>query len=123
MDEGQIERRQSPRRPYSQIAYVAPCESDGTVCSDELQSVECQDISRGGIAFLLTRRPNFEQVVITLPMHDQWASVRARVIYYQPVTGRRGGFLVGCKFLERISIDLDKFLPEPPSEAHVPCIP
>jgi len=71
--------------------------------ADEFFTVECNDISAGGISFFLRRPPGCELFAIVLGQKPRLTILAAKVVYFRPV--KHNGqqmYLVGCKFLDRM---------------------
>ena len=97
------ERRQFERHTSSAIIYIAPADVGGEVRWDEIKAVQCQDLSKGGVSFLMQTSPAWERLVVALgDKENGWVHIRSEVVYSTPVPS--GGYLVGCKFLERTSM-------------------
>ena len=99
----QQNRRHSERHSSSALIYVAPVDAAGTIRWDETQAVSCQDLSKGGISFHMQTSPGWQQLVVALGDKEHgWLQVRSEVIYCTPAAD--GGYLVGCKFVERLTL-------------------
>ncbi len=102
---GRPELRSSPRRPFAYRQRLAPM-YDGIKPAKRLFfEVECKDISASGIAFYMNRLPDFDTVVIALgkPPNETYLTARVMRVARTEEQGRIR-YLVGCRFLGRISL-------------------
>lgn len=100
---GAQERRSRNRRDYPVIEIVAPYRGCTVPRRSEFCEVVCQDISSGGVAFCWPTAPDFEHLVIGLGEEPK-LYLTARVAHFGPCADRALGFLVGCRFLGRVSV-------------------
>jgi PAS domain S-box-containing protein len=97
--------RRSPRRSFHYIQRIAPTSGEGLPSKNRFIEVRCEDISAGGIAFYLGRRPDFTTLVVTLGRPPAESHFSARVVRVVKATLEgRGVYLVGCRFTGRVSI-------------------
>jgi GAF domain-containing protein len=97
--------RRSPRRTFRYHQRIAPIFGGQLPGEDDFFEVECEDISAGGIAFHLSRPPDFETLVIALGKPPRQSYVSAQVV--RCVTTERDGvpgYLVGCSFTGKVSL-------------------
>jgi PAS domain S-box-containing protein len=99
------EKRSSVRWEYPYRQWVAPI-VDGRIPSRrDFFEVQCKDISGGGIAFLVSFPPEFENVVVGLGRSPALTYFVARVMRVARVEYGDGiGYLVGCRFLARATL-------------------
>ena len=97
------EMRRSPRRTYQYRQLVAPMLGDKLPDRRKFFEVVCQDISAGGISFLLDSEPPFKRVVVALGKPPRLSFFVAEIVRIQPqeVDGRRK-YLIGCRFCNRV---------------------
>jgi len=71
--------------------------------SDAFREIMCRDISKGGIAFYLDERPDFELVVLDLGRGGAARLFTAKVMHvrHAEVDGEEK-YLVGCQFTGRV---------------------
>lgn len=100
---GGRELRQSPRRSYQYRQLIAPMHSDKLPDRKKFFEVVCQDISAGGISFLLDNEPLFKRVVVALGKPPRLSFFVAEIVRVQPqdVEGKEK-WLIGCRFCGRI---------------------
>lgn len=98
-----VERRQVGRRPFLQRQPVAPYDGHNFPAPEAFQSVLCQDVSAGGISFVVDDRPLGDAVVVALGFEPHLRYMAAEIVYVLPgeVFGEEK-FRVGCRFLGRI---------------------
>jgi hypothetical protein len=109
-DEHFSAQRASPRRAYPYHQAVAPLIEGKLPSLADFFTVQFQDISAGGVSFLLGYRPQFDMVVLGLGFAPNLRHVTAKILNVTQVsdpTHPAAGetmFLVGCKFLERVHL-------------------
>ena len=59
------------------------------------------DISHGGFSYQADTRPDCEELIVAMQIHDQIIYVKARIINTREGDDK---FVVGCKFGERFSV-------------------
>lgn len=110
------ERRAFPRHPFSTIQRIAPFDRETPLAQLTFFPVLCNDISRGGISFVLPDKIDCSRIIIELGTppnvwYSEAAVVRCRKVWYTlagEVKGRAstvppagGGLamqLIGCRF-------------------------
>ena len=95
--------RSSPRKSFSFPQMIAPVTAEGgTPKPGEFMVVECNDISAGGISFVLDYRPEFKEAVIVLGSPPNVTSVVAEIVRISTTTrDGRIAYLIGCRFTGR----------------------
>jgi|GEM_PF-6480633 len=72
----------------------------------DFQDVKCRDVSAGGISFLWPDSPEFEYVVMTISTTGTPIYMAAQIVHSRAVfMFGEVGYLVGCKFIKRLSVD------------------
>ena len=65
--------------------------------------VECNDISAGGISFLIDYKPDFNEAIIVLGTPPNVTSVLGQVVRVSnTMRNGRAAYLVGCRFTSRV---------------------
>ncbi|MGA2035723.1 MAG: PilZ domain-containing protein [Thermoguttaceae bacterium] len=100
------ERRRHFRRAYPFIQMLAPYNGKELPRRREFRPVQCQDLSAAGISFILASPPSFEYAVIALGVAPELIYVTVRVTHCNSRPGATDEFLVGCRFLGKVSIGL-----------------
>jgi len=99
----QKERRLHPRRAYSCRQLIAPMRGDTLPQKSDFFSVECKDISAGGVAFYYHQVPDFKTLVVALGHTSEPAYFFARVVYAMEQPRNTGTvYVVGCHFTGRL---------------------
>ena len=98
------ERRVSQRFAYNLVQSAVPYDGKRLPTSDMFRKVQCHDLSTGGMSFVWPHAPEFERVIVKLAAPNRILYVVASVVSYRPVENAKRGFLVGCKFLDRVRI-------------------
>jgi hypothetical protein len=98
------ERRTSERRPYPAIQWLAPYGAWGLPTMDMFREIRCHDLSQGGVSFFLPRPPQFHFAVIGLGKQPDITYLLVRILYSKEYTGGRKEYLVGCCFVQRVTI-------------------
>jgi len=100
-----IEKRTSPRMDYNCRQWVAPRYEDRAPLRREFFAVECRDISRGGVSFVLDWEPDFRDVVVALGPVDAPEYLAAKVARVTPVEDDgEPVYIVGCEFTGRMQL-------------------
>ena len=98
------ELRTSPRRQFSYEQRIAPLTDGEIPDQDDFFEVECNDLSAGGISFVLDRPPDFTNLVAVLGKPPDEVRFSAEVV--RTWTEQRDGkeqHIVGCRFTGRLS--------------------
>lgn len=98
------EARKSPRRAFRAIQMIAPCDDGEMPSKSEFRRVVCHDISTGGFSFFWPDSPQFTKVVAALGTASALTYLNANVIHAKPTSQFKGGYLVGCQFVDRIDL-------------------
>lgn len=99
------EQRSSRRRTYRYRQRIGPIVEGKLPDPADFFEVECRDLSQGGVSLVLDAPPEFDEFVIALGSDVQRAHVRARVVNIRAVgRGAYEGFVIGCRFVERLDI-------------------
>jgi PAS domain S-box-containing protein len=99
------EQRDGVRRSFPYRQGIAPYVNDKMPEESDYVEVGFRDISAGGVSFLTSDKPDFEQVIIALGSSQNVTLVAAEVMHVD--TTQRDGrlmYLVGCRFLRRIAV-------------------
>lgn len=99
----QDERRKSYRQRFPVTQLIAPFYKR-MPSRDQFTSVECHDISTGGIAFYWPEVPNFRKAIFGLGDPERLTCVAVQVVRHAPRADEPGQFLVGCEFVERVAL-------------------
>jgi len=96
------DRRVSPRRPHRVFQWIAPC-IDGRLPDQSMfYQVQCIDISKTGIGFLIYEPLPSDEVIIAIGTTTQAVYVRSRVANCVRIEDEEGvRYRVGCEFVER----------------------
>jgi hypothetical protein len=99
-DSAPDERRIEQRLPFFCKQWLAPYNGLQSPDADEFVTVQCRDISSGGISFFADQRPAFEMCVIRLCGAGQPKYLTARIKRTAESSHpEHGPYVVGCKFL------------------------
>ena len=97
------EMRSSPRKKYQVKQRIGPMHGGLLPTTDEYFTVECNDISAGGISFYLKRPPGCEQFAVVLGQKPNVTILTGRVVYAREVEhNNQQMYLVGCQFVNRM---------------------
>ena len=98
------EHRQFIRRIYHYRQQVAPYSEGRFPRAEDFISVECKDISAGGIGFFMEKEPFFRRLVVALGEGSATSYFLAEIVRVIPVN-RQGQkiYQIGCKFNGRIT--------------------
>ena len=102
VDEG---LRSSQRRQYPYPQTIALVDDGRLPAAEDFFSVQCRDLSSGGVSFYLDAAPQFDRLVVALGVPPDLRYLSARVVHVQEV--HLNGFpkhLVGCRFDQRVEI-------------------
>jgi len=95
--------RSSPRHEFPYVQKIAPMVGGKAPSADKFFPVCCKDLSRGGVAMLLDRPPDFELFIIALGSPPTPSLVTARVVHCEPFEDNgRTRYQVGCRFVSRV---------------------
>jgi len=93
--------RTSKRWGFSAIQAIAPCDADTLPSRKDFRPVRCYDLSTGGVALVLLKKPDFEHAVVALGIAPNLTHVVVRVIHQRPAAT---GFIVGCRFIRKVEL-------------------
>lgn len=100
-----IERRESPRQPFPYTQYIAAYRQGEVLSPSQFEKVRCHDLSATGFSFWIEAPPEYRFLVVRFGAPPEFMYLTAEVMH---TTKRsRDGrvmFVVGCKFLERVSL-------------------
>lgn len=99
------ELRRSPRRTFQYRQWIAPVKAHRLPRPSDFFDVQCNDISAGGISFVLDHPPDFEELIVALGQPTKRTYFVARVVRIQirqEVCGP--SYLVGCQFTGRVTL-------------------
>jgi hypothetical protein len=94
------EQRAAQRRRFDRIQLMAPFDGMRLPGQSEFRPIECRDLSSGGFSFVVTRRADFDELVVALGQVP-FKFFTARVQNQTRLRGGRG-YRVGCRFTGRI---------------------
>ena len=97
------ELRRNPRMEYQYPQKIAPMLGGVLPKQDKFFQVVCNDISAGGISFLLSEAPDFEELVVVLgkPPNETFFTARVvRIVGHQENGEMK--YLVGCRFTGKV---------------------
>jgi PAS domain S-box-containing protein len=101
-----VEMRSSPRRVFQHQQWIGPMIGTRLPQRDDFFEVVCEDISAGGISFLMDQPPRFQRMIVALgkpPALTYFTASVARVVE-KTIDGQKR-HLVGCRFTGRIQWD------------------
>ncbi len=102
------EMRAHARKAFPFRQLVAPVKSDLMPWPDDFIEVECSDISQSGISLFLKLPPCFKELIVCLGPDTSQTLMLAQVVRVQEVdSADRHGYIVGCRFVERVTISED----------------
>jgi hypothetical protein len=99
------ELRASTRRPYACKQKIYPIVANQLPTPDCLYEVRCNDISCGGISFLLEEKPTFTDWVVALGRPPAVTYFLAKLAHVQQITWEgRAQYKVGCRLIDRVNL-------------------
>jgi hypothetical protein len=99
------DHRASPRLPYACRQKVYPIVANQLPSPDCLYEVQCSDISCGGISFLLTEKPTFNDWVVALGRPPAVTYFTARTAHVRQIQWEgRTVYKVGCRLIDRVQL-------------------
>jgi hypothetical protein len=116
------ERRAAKRHPFRFVQRIAAYDGQDDLAALRFFPVQCYDISRRGIAFLLPSQLDFSKLVVELASADEQMYFEAEVVNYRNLTespedevgtflsrlGPSGeaphAVLIGCRFTKRLRL-------------------
>ncbi|MHB8900699.1 MAG: hypothetical protein ACYC6Y_18260 [Thermoguttaceae bacterium] len=116
------ERRAVERHPFRFIQRIAAYDGQQDLAVLRFFPVQCHDISRRGISFLLPGRLEFSGLVVELGSNGEWMYFEAEAVNYRllashPLTDSVGlrkdraaigwpshAVLIGCRFKNRLDL-------------------
>ncbi len=115
------ERRAVERHPFRFVQRIAAY--DGQDRLDQLRffPVQCHDISRRGVSFVLPGRLDFSRLVLELGSNGDWMYFEAEVAnfrvlsgdlarslkYREAIASSSQPVLIGCRFRSRLNLECD----------------
>ncbi len=100
-----IDLRRSERHNFIARQLIAPIRDGILPKAEQFYEVVCKDISEGGVAFALTKRPDFDSLVIALGGQADSPYLAAQIVNIREKTNDgKTFFIVGCRFTGRVSI-------------------
>jgi hypothetical protein len=102
--DARVERRSKQRRPYPVKQLVAFHEESEVPTQEMFQEVLCRDLSTWGISFYFAGPPSASHCTIALGRASRLLYVAAKVIHYEPYAGPNHEWVIGCQFLNRVSL-------------------
>ena len=99
------ERRDSPRFPFHSVHLAASLDGDTVPPIEAFESVNCHDISCGGISFYVKHRPPKQEVVLIIQIENLRYCIEGHIVYCRPVYWNGDiQHVVGCKFVRRVDL-------------------
>lgn len=117
------ERRDSPRHPFRVLQWIAPYDGSGFPDESKFFPVRCRDLSQSGFSFVVSEKPDFPTLVVSLGEAPKQTNLTAEIVRCHRVRLLGGGhiemaddaegdgdandeggptFLVGCRFTGRL---------------------
>lgn len=100
---GWSERRKSARKSFGASQLLAPFYKRMPTF-EMFRPVKCYDISTTGIAFYWPETPDFRKAIIGLGVAPRLTFLGMQVIRHSPVEGQSPAVIVGCEFIDRVTI-------------------
>lgn len=120
---GENERRKAPRYQFTVRRWIAPYDGSNYPDKSKFFPVRCRDLSRSGFSFVMSKEPEFSDLVVSLRKPPNRVRVSAEVAWCRKIrllggvhvkmTGDAGddasndqgddAFLVGCRFKRRLN--------------------
>lgn len=102
------EHRQFVRRMYRYPQKIAPYLQGRFPHSEDFWEVQCKDISAGGIAFYMDKKPPYRRLVVALGQGSATSYFLAETVRISQVDHEgQKAYLIGCKFCGRITPPTD----------------
>ena len=116
-DLGENEGRRAPRYQFTVRRWIAPYDGSNYPDKSEFFPVRCRDLSRSGFSFVMSKEPEFSDLVISLRKPPNRLRVTAEVTWCRTIRLLGGvrvkmtddakdqgddAFLVGCRFKRRL---------------------
>jgi hypothetical protein len=105
-DDPDGERRRKSRRNFPTVQAMAPYINGALPPREMLRSVQCHDLSTGGIAFFATEWPIYDRLVVALATANQVIHLTAAVVHTKRVSPENEPplYQVGCRFIGRVQL-------------------
>lgn len=100
---GWVERRKSARKSFGASQLLAPFYKRMPT-REMFRPVKCYDISTTGIAFYWPETPDFRKAIIGLGAAPRLTFLGMQVVRHSPVEGQEPQVIVGCEFIDRVTI-------------------
>ena len=81
IDDESSDRRGGGRRPYHTLHRIAPYQGGKLPKPGHFFEVECYNVSAGGFSFLLPKRPDYESIVVALPVEEGINYLTAQIMH------------------------------------------
>ena len=99
----EVERRSRPRREYPYLQLVAPLRGKHAPTDDMFAEMLCHDISSRGFAFITTKKPDYDKVVVAFGTAPTIVYLIADVRHATPKPGTKPQqYIVGCRYTGRL---------------------
>ncbi len=114
------ERRAVQRHRFRFVQRIASYDGEDSLARLRFFPVQCYDISRRGVSFMLPGPLGFSRLVVELGSNAEWMYFEAEVVNCRPLADRRGDALVlgeldagdwvcqpvliGCRFKSRLQL-------------------
>lgn len=95
------EQRSSNRISFRQSHRIAPYAGGPLPADDAFFAVTFSDISQGGFSFVADELPDYETMIVAMPVHNEVIYVQARIIDRRVKAGKN---VIGCQFGEKVSL-------------------
>ncbi|MCR4415311.1 MAG: PilZ domain-containing protein [Thermoguttaceae bacterium] len=102
-EEDRPDRRTSPREAYPVVQSIAPYDGKHMPRPEAFCPIRCCDLSTGGFSFLLPKPPEFRRLVVALGTPSGILYLDAEVAHCSPYPRPTGDFVVGCRFLRKLT--------------------
>lgn len=99
-----VERRRADRRDFTCVQFIAPYVDGRLPKETDFRPIRCQDLSSSGFSYLAANVPVNEFQIVALGAAPH-IFLSARVVHHAPQATPEGEpmFLIGCRFVARIS--------------------
>lgn len=97
------QRRANERAKYDCVQLIAPYDGYTMPTQAEFRRAHCRDLAPGGFSFFAEQPPETEQLIVALGAVPFSFFIADVVRVKQSDVDHTGSYLVGCRFLERLS--------------------
>jgi PilZ domain len=97
------ERRRHARFPFRAVQRIAPYSQGKMPPATAFSSVECHDLSCGGLSYYLNQPPIANDIVVALTIRGEVKYLSAQIVRtIATLTAEGLTYLVGCRFVGRL---------------------